>query len=598
MFKKISDPSKALLITVLILMILSCSLFTGEREEPSSEIEAQPTTQPGGQEEPPEATEPPSQIEPQPTTQLGGQGTSPTNIAVPVGDGDTYYIRPDGGSTEQCTGLEDAPYPGSGSAQSCAWDHPFRALPPDGEPRIDGGATLLIGSGSYMMGYGAPGADSCEADYPYECFMPPIPSGPSPNKPTRILGEGWDSGCSAPPELWGTERVDYVLNLIGSSNLAIACLELTDHSDCVEDHSGDLACERDEYPYGPWAAVGLHAEDSSDVLLQHLNIHGFAAGGVHAGRLADWTVEDVRIAGNGWVGWDGDLWEGSDSNSGTLVFRRWVVEWNGCGETWPGGEPVGCWGQSAGGYGDGLGTGYTGGHWIIEDSAFLNNTSDGLDLFYGLEDVNIEIRRTISSGNAGDQIKTKGPATLENVIAVSTCAFFQGKPFTHHVDNCRAGGSALAFSLYPGDQVTMINSTITGQGDCLTIGECVEGENCNGSESIYMRNNIFVGHTDYEQPDENTCLYWYPEDTLPNDPYDIDYSIIIDTKTTPPCPGPNDLCEVSPGLVNPNLDGFDAHLLPDSPAIDVGSSEGAADGDFDGQPRDGNPDIGAYEFRR
>ena len=48
----------------------------------------------------------------------------------------TYYVRTDGGSPAQCTGLADAPYPGSGTAQSCAWDHPFRALPPDGTPRI------------------------------------------------------------------------------------------------------------------------------------------------------------------------------------------------------------------------------------------------------------------------------------------------------------------------------------------------------------------------------------------------------------------------------------------------------------------------------
>ncbi|HSJ58426.1 MAG TPA: hypothetical protein VLC95_14685, partial [Anaerolineae bacterium] len=33
----------------------------------------------------------------------------------------TYHVRPDGGSTGQCTGLVDAPYPGTGSDQPCAW---------------------------------------------------------------------------------------------------------------------------------------------------------------------------------------------------------------------------------------------------------------------------------------------------------------------------------------------------------------------------------------------------------------------------------------------------------------------------------------------
>ena len=76
----------------------------------------------------------------------------------------------------------------------------------------------------------------------------------------------------------------------------------------------------------------------------------------------------------------GTTW--ATANAGTLTFRHWTVEWNGCGETYPGGEPTGCWAQEAGGYGDGVGTGETGGDWIIEDSAFLHNTSDGLDLLY------------------------------------------------------------------------------------------------------------------------------------------------------------------------------------------------------------------------
>ena len=52
------------------------------------------------------------------------------SIRTPPADPTTYYIRPDGGDYAQCTGLADAPYPGNGADQPCAWDHPFRALPP------------------------------------------------------------------------------------------------------------------------------------------------------------------------------------------------------------------------------------------------------------------------------------------------------------------------------------------------------------------------------------------------------------------------------------------------------------------------------------
>ncbi|MFC5595527.1 hypothetical protein, partial [Lysobacter niastensis] len=68
-----------------------------------------------------------------------------------------FYVRTDGGDATQCNGKADAPYSGSGTGQNCAWKHPYFALPNSGTPRIAGGDTLYIGSGEYMIGYGAPG---------------------------------------------------------------------------------------------------------------------------------------------------------------------------------------------------------------------------------------------------------------------------------------------------------------------------------------------------------------------------------------------------------------------------------------------------------
>ncbi len=455
------------------------------------------------------------------------------SLVVPdPGQTATYYVRTDGGSPDQCTGLVNSPFPGSGDAQPCAWDHPFRALPPGGPSRIIGGDTVIIGPGSYRMGFGAFGTEACSSEYPWDCFMTAVPSGPNTFNPTRILGVGWDSGCSSPPELWGTERANWIVNLTQSQNVEISCLEITDHSSCVEGHADPaFRCQRDSYPYGDWAAVGLYAEDSSDVVLKNLNIHGLAHTGIWAGRLSNWTLEKVRLVANGLVGWDGDI-EGADSNTGTLTFRQWLVEWNGCAETYPGRSPTACWNQEAGGYGDGIGTGTTGGHWIIEDSVIQYNTQDGLDLLYAREPGSqIDIRRTLARGNAGNQVKTSGPVTIENSIIIGNCGYFEGKPFTYHsdteFDHCRAGGDALVFNPRPGDAVYVTNSTVTGQGTCLAIAACALNQTCTGAERVFFTNNIFVGHSRFLDTSQDTCFAWFndesPDDLLPNNPFRTEY---------------------------------------------------------------------------
>ncbi len=512
----------------------------------------------------------------------------------------TWYVRTDGGPPDRCTGLADAAAPPSGTGLPCAWDHPFRALPPGGPARIAGGDTLQIGPGSYMIGFGAPGADTspgaCTEEWTWDCGLGPLPSGPDAGHPTRLLGAGALTGCGSPPELWGTERANRVIDLTSTSNAEIACLVVTDHSGCVEGHTGSLACVRDTYPHGPWAASGIYAQDSASVTLRDLNVHGLASRGILAGRLTDWTVERVRIAGNGGAGWDGDI-DGTDSNGGTLLFRNVTVEWNGCGETWPEGQPSGCWGQSAGGYGDGVATGETAGNWVFEDSLIRWNTQDGIDLLYARLGSTIAVRRTRAEGNAGNQIKTNGPATLENVVAVGNCGFFTGKPFTLDVDECRAVGNTLSLALRGGDLVTVTNSTITGQGDCLLIAGCdTDHSACNGSERVRTRNDLFAGGPDLTQQGDRTCLMY--QETFPQGDavFDADYLVVSDVKDDA-CPGMHHSCGVPPGLVNGSISSFDGHLVASSPAVNAGTATGAPATDFEGTPRDGAPDVGAYEFR-
>ena len=97
--------------------------------------------------------------------------------SAPVADAATYYVRTDGGTADQCTGLTDTPYLGSGINQACAWSHPFWALDNRGAWKIQGGDTLVIGSGSYRMGVDAPNTGWCDAEWAYDCNLPALPSG-------------------------------------------------------------------------------------------------------------------------------------------------------------------------------------------------------------------------------------------------------------------------------------------------------------------------------------------------------------------------------------------------------------------------------------
>jgi hypothetical protein len=484
-----------------------------------------------------------------------------------------YYVRPGGGDARQCNGLVNTDYPGKGSGQACALSHPFFALPPGGKPLLQGGDTLFIARGAYRMGFGAPGDGGCDEHFTWDCKMPPVPSGPGAEAPTRILGEGYNRGCPHPPSLWGAERAWQIIDLTGSNHVQLQCLELTDRSSCVVSHqSPKHRCQRDRYPHGDWAPAGIAAAKSSDVLLKQLNIHGLAHSGIQAGQLKDWTLEDVQIVGNGWAGWDGDIntSHGSSKNSGKLTFRRVTIAHNGCGETYPGGQPTGCWSQTAGGYGDGLGTAATGGDWLFEDCKVLHNTSDGLDLLYHTLGGSITIRRLRAEGNAGNQVKVTGDATIENSVLVGNCGYFDNQPFTHQVDPCRAMGNTISLSLVSGSRMTLCNNSVYGQGDVLVSAGPREGHSCDGSERVVALNNVFVGDREYHNRDDRAALFY--QEGCPQLKFQHDYGVVYGVKPNAQarCPvGSHDLCQ-DPRLGRLSGDAFDMVPRPGSPAIDSG----------------------------
>jgi hypothetical protein len=510
-------------------------------------------------------------------TLFGGSAFASTVTAA------TYHVRADGGDATQCTGLADAAYPGSGNNQACAWKHPFVALPPGKTPRIAGGDTLIVDGGNYMMGIGAPDTAACSASASYDCHMPPLPSGPSAAQPTRILGKGHDAGCKAPPQLWGTERAYTVFNLRGSNNVEVACFEVTDRHACIRGHGAGNSCPST----GSWARAGLIAHDSSSVKLTDLNIHGMADKGIHAGRLRDWTMTRLTLRANGWIGWDGDIGAGKSSNSGYIIFREAEIAWNGCAEKYPSTDIHACWGQQTGGYGDGLGTHETKGHWLFEDSLIHHNTSDGIDLLYMADGGSVTIRRTWAEGNAGNQIKTKGNARIENTVVVGNCAFFEGKFAMKKGDNCRAQGNAVSLGLFANSTVELVNNTISSQGDCAVVSH----GGSNGAKLNFF-NNVLIGEIDWTNTAERSCAH-YAQGSSAATTWDRNF---VTGMKSDACPG-NSSCKGEVRIVKRGYDGFDPSPANGSPLIDNANSARAPATDYNNRSRNVGygPDLGAIE---
>ena len=486
-----------------------------------------------------------------------------TSVGFAAQAATTYYVRTDGGDASQCTGRADAAYPGSGTAQACAWKNPNIALPASGTRRIAGGDTLLIGSGSYSIGSGG--------------AMQSVPTGPTTTARTRILGK---TGA----KLVGTNGVD-VLSLQGSSNVEIGNLEITDGSDCVYDHSNASATCTSSMSY---ARGGITASASHNVWLHDLNIHGMASYGIKAGGLADWTVEHVKINKNGRVGWNFNIGTGS-SNSGKITLRDIEIAWNGCGERVATGEVWACWAQQTGGYGDGLGTTDTGGQFLVEDAFVHHNTSDGLDFRYmdGAPTTSVTLRRVYSVANAGNQVKVKGNSVIENSVMVSQCAYFKDRYYMLADDSCRASGNTLQLVFTTNNTAVVRHNTITGEGGVL-IG-AIEGDTTN---KVSIQNNVLVGFPTYRDPTVLSSVF-YANATGVVASYSGNLVWKVKSNT---CPS-GSICGQDPKLTNMTLAAFDAEPLAGSPVIDKAPMISAVTTDFVLQPRPSGSanDIGAYE---
>ncbi len=254
-----------------------------------------------------------------------------------------------------------------------------------------------------------------------------------------------------------------MMDLSGTKNVDLECLELTDHNQCTKTGSGYPASEGCGAPSGQladFASSGISTNaETANISLKDLDIHGMASRAIIGPIGGDFTVERVRIAFNGAAGWDFDDGKGTKSTVAASVHASYLtVEWNGCNEEYPITHQIpvfSCFDQDHGGYGDGIGTPNTPLNFTCDHCLFRYNTQDGFDLLH-IKGSQISVTNSVSYGNMGQQWKmgTMKDVRFDNNLTVNNCrrmsAAMQGAAdrYNRYLSlYCRADGDGIVFSV-------------------------------------------------------------------------------------------------------------------------------------------------------
>ncbi len=555
-------------------------------------------------------------------------------LAAPI-FGETWYVRPDGGSRHsakttsgQCDGKADAAFRGKGVNQHCAFND-YRYLWDDRSYAnskwvIAGGDTVILRGGPWRVGFnqGVTANDVwCSGgNGAFSCINPTIPAGTAA-QPTRILGENYaDCGSAKKTQIFGGYGVWAALNLGGAQFVQVECLEITRHSQCVVHGSPAYpkTCSS-SYPIDDYDSDGVYTDvNTHDVLLQDLWIHGHTDRGVKGPIGGVVTAERVDIAYNGMAGWDFDDGNATSSVNGVWNFRNSIIEWSGCNQEYPithANPAISCYGQSSGGYGDGVGTPPNMCLSAnIDHSTFRYNTQDGLDLGHiDKGSCSLNVTNSTAYGNSGGQFKwgpNENPAVFVNNLVLGNCmrmsAPIEGTPSTYNSklgDFCRAQ-DAISFNFRQGGAVFFANNTIVSYSPTTFDIDCWD-PSCSNSV-LTFKNNIVRGI-------DNSATYSLGG--RPSGPGGLFFQkpigkVIRENNiffgmrglrcptgyATERCEDPRLATQVHFSKEQ-DLDGFNFKLSDASPALRSGTRIPEIKTDYDGKPRpaSGNYDVGALQ---
>jgi hypothetical protein len=555
-----------------------------------------------------------------------------------------WYVRTDGGTryssnmtSGQCDGQGDAPYPGVGTNQHCAFNdvrwlwqdgsYPNGSFPSYGWV-IAGGDTVIIrgsiGTGvSWRIGWnnksGALGSNGLYYGFPgdqYDSGIPAPPSGTASHH-TRILGENYASCASqsARTQLHGGWSVYSVLNLTGASYVDVGCVDITDFSNCGK--GGDVvSCANG---VNDFALLGIILSNkSTHITLTDVRVHGLAGDGINGATGDGFVGTDVAIVGNADSGWNADDGSGT-TGVGSFLMQNFEIGWNGCVEEYPIVDPLpyfSCTDAGSGGYGDGFGTATVDsvapGWQVHFDQGLVDyNTQDGLDaLHISGPGSTMTVTRTLALGNQGQQIKVGGATpTIQDSVIVGNCEAMttQAIPGTPNgfgsllAQPCRANNTAVVINVSPGSPAKFQGNTIYSGG---VVGLEVEyaTPDTGGTNGLEYNDNLFMGFYNAGAQANATPIYSNSGLQMLSNPVSSwSNNATYGARSNWVCPASGESNAVcgNPGLVDETYHAYGYGNM--SPASGISAIVGAGIAlsdlgvDFTGKSRSNPPTIGAYD---
>ena len=588
----------------------------------------------------------------------GGKGTGAIASSGPPPTFNTWHIRLDGGNNVRCTGLANAPDPGSGIGVACAYNHPFQMLNFSGNwTSFAAGDTMEFddppsNTTPYYIGEQNAGVGTdWNAQLGGIC---PVPNSPDtsgractlPGFPNNVTIKGqnfgnchntFPGGLNHPTILSGINGVFYVLGVSGSNGVTVSCFEITQPDSCTGSGAsfGPGQCiSTSNYVQGHGLLLSFGTQQGpANFILTDFAVIGLAHNGITGSHLnltsSDvFTASDVYVIGNGFNGWDGD--GGGCNNScesiGTMNITRLDTELNGClslGRPYDWTKtPVAntfnyCYGQNTSGSGDNFvqiaaGNGY---HMNITNSISKYGAQDCWDGAHLSDDTTTNPTTNISGswgeGCAGQTFKIgAGTGTtntainnvsIDNCRILSTASAFPLNPSGWTTldsgDTCRAGGDHWSMTSAANTTIIMENNTSVGYGNVMYDFTCnIFLSSCPGA-MIVFKNNLSLGFQDPSSGQFASGVFLNTGITSANIAPSSN-NLWFNIRTG--CPDPSLIdtafqCGDPLLVAESNVNAINPNLTGGSPAIANGIFISGITTDYNGIARPNPPSIGAFE---